>query len=91
MNYIIEWRDWENILKGVFMNYHYKVIIEPQDEGGYTAYIPKLPGCVSEGETYDETLSNIKEALQLYLEVAKERNRPIVEDDIRIVDMNVSL
>lgn len=73
------------------MNYHYKVIIEPQAEGGFTAYIPKLPGCVSEGETYDETIHNIKEALQLYLEVAKERNNPILEDDIRIVDMSISL
>ena len=31
--------------------YFYKTIIEPAEEGGYTAYVPKLPGCVSEGET----------------------------------------
>ena len=40
--------------------YFYKVIIEPQPEGGYTAFVPKLPGCVSEGETYQETLDNIE-------------------------------
>ncbi|MBF0202565.1 MAG: type II toxin-antitoxin system HicB family antitoxin [Desulfamplus sp.] len=50
------------------MNFFYKVIIEPQEEGGFTAYIPSLPGCVSEGETYDETTKNIKEALNLYVE-----------------------
>lgn len=55
------------------MNYYYKVVIEPQVEGGFTAFVPKLPGCVSEGETYEETLKNIKEALELYLEVLKER------------------
>ncbi len=73
------------------MDYKYKVVIEPQSEGVYTTYVPKLPGCVSEGETYDETLNNIKEALQLYLEVAKERNHPIMKDDISIVDMSISL
>ena len=58
---------------GRMKTYFYKTIIEPAEEGGYTAYVPKLPGCVSEGETYEETMANIKEALTLYLEVAKER------------------
>lgn len=53
---------------------YYKVIIEPQPEGGFTAYVPKLPGCVSQGETYQETHKNIQEALELYIDVAKERN-----------------
>jgi len=52
----------------------YKVIVEPQEEGGFTAYVPKLPGCVSEGETYDEAMFNIKDALQLYVEVYQSRN-----------------
>ena len=71
--------------------YFYKVIIEPADEGGYTAYVPKLPGCVSEGETYEETMANIREALTLYLEVAKEKNLTIVEDDTHIAEMAVTL
>ncbi len=57
--------------------YFYKVVIEPQAEGGYTAYVPKLPGCVSEGETYQETLENIHEALELYSEVRKDRQQLI--------------
>lgn len=52
----------------------YKVIFEPQEEGGFTAYCPKLPGSVSEGETYEETYINIKESLELYLQTMKERN-----------------
>ncbi len=52
----------------------YKIIFEPQEEGGYTAYVPKLPGCVSEGETYNEAYNNIKEALELYITTLKERN-----------------
>ncbi len=42
--------------------YFFKAIIVPGEEGGFTAYVPKLPGCVSEGETYEECLANIKEA-----------------------------
>ncbi len=71
--------------------YIYKIVIEPQEEGGYTAYVPKLPGCISEGETYEETLENIKEALELYLEVMKERNDTILEDNTHISEISVTI
>ncbi len=45
-----------------------KVVLEPSDEGGYTAHIPSLPGCISEGETMEEAMANIQEAIALYLE-----------------------
>ena len=45
-----------------------KLILEPSDEGGFTVYVPSLPGCISEGDTIEETLANIEEALALYLE-----------------------
>ncbi|HZU04152.1 MAG TPA: type II toxin-antitoxin system HicB family antitoxin [Ktedonobacteraceae bacterium] len=44
-----------------------KVIMERSDEG-YTAYVPSLPGCISEGKTIKEALENIEEAIKLYLE-----------------------
>lgn len=50
------------------------VVLEPSEEGGYTAHVPALPGCISEGNTRDEALANVKEAIQLYIEP--------VEDDI---------
>ncbi|RLA83314.1 MAG: type II toxin-antitoxin system HicB family antitoxin [Deltaproteobacteria bacterium] len=46
----------------------FKAVLEPSKEGGYTAYVPALPGCISEGETIEEALKNIKEAIGLYLE-----------------------
>jgi len=49
-----------------------KVVLEPSDEGGFTAYIPSLPGCISEGETVQEALRNIQEAIELYLEPAED-------------------
>jgi len=45
-----------------------KVVLEPSDEGGFTVYVPSLPGCISEGETVEEALANIREAVELYLE-----------------------
>lgn len=45
-----------------------KVVLEPSDEGGYTIYVPSLPGCISEGDTVDDAIANIREAIELYLE-----------------------
>jgi len=59
-----------------------KVVLEPSDEGGYTVYVPSLPGCISEGETVQEALENIREAMKLYLDP--------VEDDW-VVDENVEV
>jgi predicted RNase H-like HicB family nuclease len=49
-------------------------VLEPQPEGGYTAYIPALPGCVSEGETQSEAKKNLFDALEGYLLVANKRS-----------------
>ncbi len=45
-----------------------RVVLEPSDEGGYTALVPALPGCISQGDTRQEALDNIQEAIALYLE-----------------------
>ncbi len=45
-----------------------KVVLEPSEEGGFTAYVPSLPGCISEGDNKTEALKNIREAIELYLE-----------------------
>lgn len=63
----------------------FKVVLEPSDEGGYTVYVPSLPGCISEGETVQESLENIREAIKLYLEpvaddwVMKDENAEVQE------------
>ena len=50
----------------------FRVILEPSEEGGYTVVVPSLPGCVSEGDTREEALKNIREAIELYLEPAED-------------------
>ena len=52
-----------------------QVVLEPSEEGGFTASVPSLPGCVSEGDTREDALRNIREAIELFLEP--------VDDDLR--------
>lgn len=53
-----------------------QVILEPSEEGGFTVSVPSLPGCISEGDSREEALANIKEAIVLYLEP--------IEDDVLV-------
>jgi predicted RNase H-like HicB family nuclease len=53
-----------------------KVVLEPAEEGGFTVYVPSLPGCISEGATEAEALTNIKEAIELYLEPVEDDTMP---------------
>ena len=50
-----------------------KIMVHPAEEGGYWAEVPALPGCVSEGDTFEDTLANIREAAEGWMEVAAER------------------
>ena len=45
-----------------------QIVMQPSDEGGYTVYVPALPGCVSEGDSLDDARQNIREAIALYLD-----------------------
>jgi predicted RNase H-like HicB family nuclease len=60
----------------------YRIILEPQPDGGYTAYVPALPGCISEGDDRTQAVANIREAIALYRKSLAERNlsAPQVEE-----------
>jgi predicted RNase H-like HicB family nuclease len=54
--------------------YQYTAVFEPDSKsGGFTVTIPSLPGCISEGDTFEEASRNIKEAASLYIEVMQKR------------------
>lgn len=55
----------------------FKVVLEPDPNGGYVISCPTLPGCYSQGDTLDEAMDNIREAIQLCLEDMKAHNEPI--------------
>jgi predicted RNase H-like HicB family nuclease len=56
---------------------NYVAIIEECKNGGYSAYVPDLPGCVSVGETMQEIETNIKEAISLYIEELQTDKKPV--------------
>lgn len=58
----------------------YTVLIHTAEEGGYWVEVPALPGCFSQGETLDETLSNAQEAIELHLESLQEEGQAIPSD-----------
>ena len=69
----------------------YKVIFEPAEEGGYTVYVPSLPGCISEGDTYEEALANVKEAIKQWIEVSEQFGDEIPQSDVIVDVVEISL
>lgn len=53
-----------------------RIVLEPSDEGGYTVHVPALPGCISEGDSRDDAVANIREAIELYLESPEDESLP---------------
>ncbi len=53
-----------------------KVVLETSEDGGFTVYVPSLPGCISEGDSRDEAMDNIREAIELYLDPTKDDYLP---------------
>jgi len=51
-----------------FLSMRYTVILDKEPDGGYVATVPALPGCISQGDTRDEVMDNIREAADLYIE-----------------------
>jgi predicted RNase H-like HicB family nuclease len=57
--------------------YTYTVVIHPAKEGGFWAEVPALQGCNTQGETYEETLANAREAILCWIEAMQKLGRPI--------------
>ena len=72
------------------MNYKVTFIFTPQPEGGYTVTCKKLPGLVTEGDSVDEALANLKDAFAATLELYEDLGRPLPEG-IQVPDEEVSI
>ncbi len=62
----------------------FEVIFEPAEEGGFVAHVPSLKGCWSNGDTFEETVKNIKEAIEAYLEPEELENAKPIEIEVKI-------
>ena len=59
----------------------YRIVLEPDPEdGGYVVHCPALPGCYSQGNTREEALANIREAIEAYVESLRKDNLPLPTD-----------
>ncbi|KKP36301.1 hypothetical protein A2483_05800 [Candidatus Peregrinibacteria bacterium RIFOXYC2_FULL_33_13] len=73
--------------------FQYTVVLNPQPEGGYIVTVPALPGCISEGDTQEQALKNIKDAIELYIEDLIADGEPIpknIKPIDKIIILNVS-
>ena len=58
-------------------DYKFTVVVEKDEDGLYVASVPLLQGCYTQGETYDEALENIKDAIRLHIEARRELGEPV--------------
>ena len=64
-----------------------KVVLEVSEDGGFTVFVPSLPGCISEGDTREEAMVNIREAIELYLEPTEDDYLP--QDHTEVVELSL--
>ena len=69
--------------------YNYTVLLEQEAEGGYDAFCPTLKGCHSQGDTFEEAIENMTEAIELYLESLREDNQPIPQDNLIVKPLSI--
>ncbi|MBM3118044.1 MAG: type II toxin-antitoxin system HicB family antitoxin [Chloroflexi bacterium] len=62
-------------------NYRFSIIVE-KDEDGYFVYCPDLQGCYTQGDTFEEAMANIKDAIKLHIEDRLASNEPITTSEI---------
>jgi antitoxin HicB len=69
----------------------FTAIFDPAEEGGYTVTVPSLPGCITEGDTFEEAMEMAKDAIGLFIEEMKANDEPIPYDseDIIVRTINV--
>lgn len=67
----------------------YNAIFQKESEGGFSVWVPAMPGCASQGETFEEAMDNIKEAIALYVEDRKEIDEDNTRDQF-MVPVNVT-
>ena len=58
----------------------YSIVLDPDEDSGYTVTVPALPGCVTQGETVDDCVANAREAIELFVETLASAGKPIPEE-----------
>ena len=69
----------------------YSVVVHSAEEGGYWVDVPALPGCYSQGESVEECLQNVREAIELHLEVLRDEGRDAPKDADVVYEVSVAV
>jgi len=69
--------------------YNYTVLLEKELDGGYHAFCPILKGCHSQGDSFEEAIENITEAIELYIESLKADNQSIPKEDLIVKSLSI--
>ena len=64
---------------------HFNIVLRPEPEGGFTAIVPVLPGCVTYGRTLTEAKNMVRDAISAYIVSLKKHNEPVPTDDETLV------
>lgn len=70
---------------------HYTVILEPAEEGGYTVTVPALPGCITEGDSFEEAIQMAKDAIEGYIQSLILRGEPIPQENTHPIATTVDI
>ena len=72
------------------MTLKFKVELIQEPDGGYIAHVPALPGCHTQGDSFDEVIENVKDAIQLYMDVLSEESTiSPVNSQSQIVEVSI--
>lgn len=71
--------------------FRYTIIIEPCEDGGFFAMCPAFPGCHVQGETYEETINEMRSSIKSFIEDYIEENETLPEDDLTITSLKVAV
>lgn len=69
----------------------YTVVFEKAKEGGYVAYVPLLPGCVTQGETFEEAKDNVKDAISGYISILREDGQEVPQEDDQHITATIAV
>jgi predicted RNase H-like HicB family nuclease len=64
-----------------------RAILYPGEDGYWVAECPSLPGCISQGKTKEDATENIREAIELYIDVLQDEGKPVPEDHLDVVSL----
>lgn len=69
---------------------NYRIILIPENDGGYTVKVPAIKGCITYGDTIDEAIAMAKDAIEGCIEVLLEEGEPIPADDTHTLEYNLN-